>query len=201
MEAPLTGEIGCNRELIAAVNVLKGQDLTSPLYAVSKEIVRRICALAGKKLGEGEFDILLKSGEAFEKLCEMVSLQGGDAGVLRDTSRLPDASIRTEVRVGASGFVCGIDSEKLGLACVALGGGRRKKGDVIDRSAGLSFKLALGAKVSAGGTVAELFSSSDGKLQAAARLVEQSYTLSVEPPKPEKLLYAYTDGEYAEYYE
>lgn len=201
MNQPLSPYVGSNQELRPVVGLLKGEGKKSRLYKVSKELTRRIASLAGLKNGESEFDKFIDSGEAFEKLCQMVSLQGGDVNVLKDLTKLPDSPHVLEVKAKMGGFVKTIDSEGIGNACVILGGGRQKKTDVIDHGAGLVFELVIGKKIEQGQTIATLYTSDPAKLSGAAELIENCYTFSDKSVTEEPLFYCYTDGESEEYYE
>ncbi|MFN9719802.1 MAG: hypothetical protein ACK58L_13970, partial [Planctomycetota bacterium] len=55
-------------------------------------------------------------------------------------------------------FVAQIDTESLGLAIIALGGGRKMMGDVIDHSVGLEMLVRVGDQVDRGQPLVRVFS-------------------------------------------
>ncbi len=82
----------------------------------------------------------------------MVHAQGGE----------PEAELKvapaSELTAERAGVVSTIDTEALGLAIIALGGGRRRMGDAIDHSVGLEMLVRLGESVSIGTPLVRVFS-------------------------------------------
>jgi thymidine phosphorylase len=128
---------------------------------------------------------LIASGQAREKFREIVGLQGGDVGVVDDPHRLAHARQILDVTSAAGGFVASIQCEQLGIAGVALGGGREKKEDKIDPAVGLEFHKRIGDRVERGEPLCTLHYNSDARLAEARRLVETAY--SIAPHKPETI--------------
>ena len=112
----------------------------------------------------------LASGAAAERFARMVARLGGPPDVLRDP-RLPTAPLQRDVPAPRDGFVGAIDVRALGLAVVALGGGRSRPGVAIDPRVGLSEVLAPGAAVRAGEALARVHAASAGDADAAVREV------------------------------
>jgi pyrimidine-nucleoside phosphorylase len=93
----------------------------------------------------------LDSGRALEKFREMVTAQGGNLDAPR---RRAPASAFTATE---QGFIESIDAERLGLAIVELGGGRKKLGDPIDHSVGIEILVRLGDPVVADQPLLNIF--------------------------------------------
>lgn len=75
------------------------------------------------------------SGAVAERFGRMVRGLGGPADLLEHPHQhLPAAPVVVEVHAKRSGQVGRIDTRALGFAVVALGGGRRRAGDRIDRA-------------------------------------------------------------------
>ena len=89
------------------------------------------CSMAGR---------VLKSGAAFQTMKQFVQAQGGDVRALEDFSRLKQARFSAPCIAEQSGFVASIEADRIGLASLHLGAGRRTKDDIIDASAGLLLK-------------------------------------------------------------
>jgi thymidine phosphorylase len=69
----------------------------------------------------------------------MVRALGGPAELLDHPERfLPPAPVIAAARPRRSGYVLRMETRALGLTIVALGGGRRRTGDPIDYTVGLS---------------------------------------------------------------
>lgn len=204
MEQPLSDAVGCNLEMRSALSVLHGKEKGS-LYEVAKEICARIFTLAGTEKNiekaRKRFDDAIEKRLALERFAQMVRLQGGDEAYVYDPSLFKDAPFKVTVKAKESGYVSKIDAEAVGKAAVALGGGREKKGDPIDHTVGINFKLRLNGKVEKGDVIAILYAKEIKKADAAGALIEGCYQLSKEPQADDRLLYAYVTEKGIEYYD
>jgi thymidine phosphorylase len=118
----------------------------------------------------------LDSGAAAERFARMVAGLGGPADVLHD-ARLPAAPVQRSVSAPRSGWVTAIDARALGVAVVALGGGRQRSGDRIDPRVGLADVVARGFEVRAGEPLATVHATSDGDAAAAVQAVQKAVSL------------------------
>ncbi|MDH5228183.1 MAG: thymidine phosphorylase, partial [Gammaproteobacteria bacterium] len=87
-----------------------------------------------------------------------------------------------------AGFVTAIDTRTLGLAVVALGGGRTAPGQSVDPSVGLDRFLPLGACVRAGDPLARVHAATDDAAQQAVQAVIRAYSLGDAAPTPPPLI-------------
>lgn len=191
MDTPLGKNIGNSLEITEAVETLKGNgpdDLTE------------ICILLAAKLlelaGKGDFaecQLLAKSkiadGSALNKLCEMVTLQGGDADYIRNTDKFEISSFSFDVKAGNSGFITNMNAEGIGLVCVELGAGRKTKEDDIDHSAGIILHKKTGDKVEKDDIIATLLCSDESLLKSASIQFKESVTILTDKPVSKPLLY------------
>ena len=93
----------------------------------------------------------LDSGAAAERFGAMVSELGGPPDFLEAPDRhLPTAAVREEVVPASAGIVSRVDVRGVGLAVVALGGGRVRETDRVDHSVGLTDVAAPGERVGPG---------------------------------------------------
>lgn len=191
MNQPLGRAVGNALEVRECIDVLNGdgpEDL--------RELCLILCAWMfllggrvknideGTKLAEG----LISSGKARDKLREMIRLQGGNAAVVDDPGLLPRARYTGEILSPSAGYVTAIMCEKIGTACVLLGGGREKKEDVVDPAVGIMVQKKLGDKVSAGESLCTVHYNSADRLEVAKPLIAGSYTIGPEPPKEQRKL-------------
>ncbi len=112
----------------------------------------------------------LRSGAAAEHFARMVAALGGPADVLR-APRLPSAPVQRAVPAPQGGVVGAIDVRALGLAVVALGGGRSRPGQVVDARVGLSHVCSPGETVVAGAVLAWVHAASEDAADEALRAV------------------------------
>lgn len=125
----------------------------------------------------------LASGAAAERFARMVAGLGGPADVLRDP-RLPVAPVHRAVPAPRAGFVGTLDVRALGLAVVALGGGRQRPGDAVDPRVGLAAVLAPGAAVQTGDALATVHAASAADAEDAVRAVLVAMPV-VDSPRPQ----------------
>jgi pyrimidine-nucleoside phosphorylase len=192
MDQPLGRTAGNAMEIAECIEVLGGsgpadlRELCVELSAWMFFLGERSANVGdGRKLA-GE---MITSGRARDKFREIISQQSGDARVVDEPKRLPQARAKLDVVSSAAGFVTAIECERLGIACSVLGGGREKKEDAIDPAVGLEFHCRLGDKIERGARLATLHYNSEARLAEARQLVESSYTVAEKPPAPRPLIH------------
>jgi thymidine phosphorylase len=125
----------------------------------------------------------LSGGAAAERFACMVAALGGPIDVLRD-ARLAVAPRVLAVPAPRAGFVGCIDVKALGLAVLALGGGRRRNGDRIDPRVGLAGVAARGAGLTVGAPLAFVHAADDNGALAAQQAVLGAFSITDEAPPP-----------------
>ncbi|MGZ3694021.1 MAG: thymidine phosphorylase [Bdellovibrionota bacterium] len=129
----------------------------------------------------------LKSGQAYSKFLEIVSLQGGDTSALDDG--LPLAAKKVNFTASKRGFIGTINCEAIGYALVELGGGRKKTSDKIDTSVGFWFEKHLGDSVKKDETIATIYAKDAKTAEIARKMLEEAIEIHAEAsPKPKLIL-------------
>ena len=192
MDRPLGSAVGNSLEVIEACETLRGRG-PADLTEICVELAANMLFLAGKgsletcrSAARGQ----IKNGEAFAKLKEMAAAQGGDAGVLDDYTRFPQAQISYEVKAPASGHLYAMNTQQCGIASVVLGAGREKKEDSIDYGAGILLRRKIGDKVEKGDVLAEFRSSSARKCKEAERVFLNALIIRGDAPAEVPLIHA-----------
>jgi thymidine phosphorylase len=111
-------------------------------------------------------------GAAAERFQRMVAALGGPADLLEQPDKhLPRAPVQGAVPAPRGGYVARMDVRAVGLAILALGGGRSRVEDRIDYGVGFTEMLGIGDRVAAGEPLAIVHARSvDEAAQAAAAL-------------------------------
>lgn len=190
MDAPLGVCVGNSLEICEAVDVLKGKGdkkLTSLCLTLAANMVSLSFDIPYEEAYKKAV-LSLESGEAFEKMLEWVSYQGGDVRLIKDTSLLPLAKHKFEVKSDFDGYVCRIDAEKIGLASMSLGAGRAKKDDKIDFGAGIVLKVGVSDKVAKGDTLAVAYASDKSLFDGSEKLIKEAFTFSDKKPVEKELI-------------
>lgn len=128
----------------------------------------------------------IESGDAFEKFNEMVQAQGGTEFHYAPKHAYP-------VKVRLSGSIQSIDAKAIGLAVIELGGGRKKLGDQLDLDVGIRQLARIGVPVNEDDSAFEIVASrpiTQSKLDAAIKLLENSITVTADPPPHQDPIHA-----------
>ena len=181
MEAPLGRAVGNAMEIAECVETLKGRG-PEDLESLVIRLATRMVWLAGQAMTEASAETRVRealgSGTALAKLSAMIARQGGDAAIVDDPTRLPQARHRHAVAATATGYVRRVDAELVGRASMLLGAGREKVSDTIDPGAGIVIQAKPGAAVTPGAPILELHFNDDRGLVDAIRLAESAIELS-----------------------
>ncbi|MBP6710874.1 MAG: thymidine phosphorylase [Propionivibrio sp.] len=142
-------------EVRCAIDYLTGKHRPVRLHEVTLALCAEGLVSAGLAASADEarmqLQFSLDSGEAAERFARMVSLLGGPADLIeRPDAYLAMAPVVVDFVAPTSGIVSAFDTRALGMAVVALGGGRLRSDQEIDPAVGLSDIVELGAKVQAG---------------------------------------------------
>lgn len=191
MDIPLGNSVGNSLEVIEAIKTLKGEgesDLTDVCLTLA---VQMLCMVTGEdeKACYAMAKDAIDDGSALNKLCEMISAQGGNAGVVDDFSLFKQPKHTVEISSEREGYIEHTDAEKIGLASVILGAGREKKGDPNDSSAGIVLKKKTGDRVEKGDTLAIFYTDDESKIKEAKREFFEAFTFGNKKPPAQKLIY------------
>ncbi len=191
MDIPLGNSVGNSLEVIEAIKTLKGEgesDLTDVCLTLAAQM---LCMVTGEdeKACYAMAKDAIDDGSALNKLCEMISAQGGNAGVVDDFSLFKQPKHTVEISSEREGYIEHTDAEKIGLASVILGAGREKKGDPIDSSAGIVLKKKTGDRVEKGDTLAIFYTDDESKIEEAKREFFEAFTFDNKKPPAQKLIY------------
>jgi pyrimidine-nucleoside phosphorylase len=191
MDQPLGIKVGNSLEVEEALDVLHGSgpgDLRSLCIELAGWMLDRGGAAKTVEQGRSIAEKLLDSGKALERFRQMVTLQGGDVRAIDDPTLLPQSKYKLDVLSAKSGYVTTIDCEAIGIACVALGGGREKKEDNIDPAVGIVLHRKLGDPVVAGEPLCMIHHNSEARAARASQLLMDSYQISEAPAAAKKPL-------------
>ena len=191
MDVPLGHNIGNALEVREAVAVLKGEsrgDLREVCIALASNLILMVFDLTEEEARRRVIDAL-GSGAAFSKLKEWISAQGGDTRCLDDPSLFPATAFAYEIQSPVNGYIRKMDAERIGITSVMLGAGRETKDAPIDYSAGIVLCKKVGERVSAGETLATLYTNRESALAEAAEHYLTALTFGETPPEPQPLIY------------
>jgi pyrimidine-nucleoside phosphorylase len=191
MDVPLGRAIGNSLEVIECLETLKGRG-PADLEALSVALAARMLLLGGAATdlaqAEAKVRAALTSGRGLEKFREIIARQGGDPRVVEDYSLLPAAPNRVLVRARRSGYVTGLDAEKVGRATMLLGAGRDRVEDRIDPGVGAVVLAPPGQAVRADEPIIEIHYRDAGRLPNAVALIEEACVVGEAVPAARPLI-------------
>ncbi len=183
-------------EVKEAVDFLTGKYRNPRLYEVTMGLCAEMLLLGGLAANEAQarskLNQVLDNGKAADIFGRMISGLGGPTDFIENYSKyLPQAQIIRPVYAEQTGFATAMDTRELGLAVVTLGGGRRKPGDALDYSVGLTQVCALGDEISADKPIAMIHAQSESAYEEAAQAVKQAIQVGDIAPEKTPEIYRY----------
>ena len=194
MNQVLASSAGNALEVREAVRFLTGAERNPRLLEVTLALCSEMLIsgklAASEEEARGKLLQVLDSGQAAEVFARMVAAQGGPVDfVERHEAYLPQPMLSKAVYADRPGIVSSMDTRALGMAVVAMGGGRQRASDSIDYSVGMSDMITLGERADAQRPLAMVHASSEASWQQAAAAVKAAVTLSDSAPEATPVVY------------
>ncbi|MGL5289737.1 MAG: thymidine phosphorylase, partial [Aeromonas sp.] len=188
MNQVLASSAGNAVEVREAVRYLTGAYRNPRIHAVTMALCAEMLISAGLARDDGEarskLQAVLDNGKAAEIFGRMVTGLGGPADFVdRYDAYLPSAAIVRPVFAPHSGVVTAMDTRALGLAVVAMGGGRRSAGDTLDHAIGLTDMIRLGQRGDTSTPIAMIHAQTEEQYAHAAGLVLAAVQMGDERPQ------------------
>lgn len=182
MDGPLASAAGNAVEVAYVVEYLTGRRREPRFHAVTVALGAEMLVLGGlaadRHEGARRMEDAVASGAAAERFARMVAALGGPADLLeRPDAHLARAPVIRRVEADR-GVVTAIDTRALGLAVVALGGGRTRPQDTIDHAVGLTELAGFGDDV---GTLGIVQARTEAAADAGAAALRRAYTIGTGP--------------------
>lgn len=183
MNESLAPYAGNALEVRGAMNYLTGRSRPARLHEVTLSLCAEMLVLGGLAATEEEARVklmaALDSGEAAERFARMVCALGGPADLVENPDKhLDKAPFVVPAPALTAGYANVRDCRAIGLAVVALGGGRRRPTDSIDFAVGLTDLVGLGEQVSVGQPLAMVHARTQAAAQQAVKEIQEAYAIS-----------------------
>jgi thymidine phosphorylase len=184
MNEPLASAAGNALEIRNAVDFLTGAHRDPRLLEVTLALSAAALELTGY-VGNARHAVhaALSSGKATEHFSKMVALLGGPGDFVEQMDRhLIPAPIIRDIPAPDAGVVAEIDTRAVGMAVVALGGGRRQPSDKIDHAVGFDRLVGLGARVEADMPLARIHARDEASARDAVQRLVAAYRIGTAAP-------------------
>ena len=183
MNESLAPYAGNALEVRGAMDYLTGRSRPARLHEVTLALCAEMLVLGGLAATEEEARVklmaALDSGEAAERFSRMVSALGGPSDLVENPDKhLEKAPFVVPAPALSAGYANVRDCRAIGLAVVALGGGRRRPTDSIDFAVGLTDLVGLGETVLAGQPLAMVHARTEAAAQLAVKEIQDAYEIS-----------------------
>lgn len=191
MSQPLGFAIGNALEVKEAIDTLKGEgpeDLTELCLALGSHMV--YLAKKANSLEEARqlLENAIKDGSALETFKLFLASQGGDASVVDQPDKLPQAKYIIELEAKEDGYVKEMVADEIGTAAMILGAGRATKESTIDLAVGLMLRKKIGDKVQKGDSLVTIYSNFED-VEAVKQKLYENITVTSQPAKAPTLIY------------
>jgi len=194
MDQVLASSAGNAVEVREAVDYLTGKYRNPRLHEVTMALCAEMLMLGG--LADSEEDAReklqqsLDSGRAAEVFGRMVTELGGPADFVENyDAYLEKAEIIRPIYAENSGIVTSMDTREIGMAVVAMGGGRRKPSDAIDYAVGFTDFVALGERVDSEKPLAVVHVRNEAQFEEAQKSLLIAIRIGDEQPKEEPMVF------------
>ncbi|HZW47357.1 MAG TPA: thymidine phosphorylase [Microvirga sp.] len=193
MNQPLASAAGNAVEMAYAVDYLTGRHREKRFHEVTVELSAEMLVL-GKIAADiaearAKVETAISSGKAAEVFQRMVTALGGPGDFMENHAKhLQAAPVIRPVHAERAGIVQSIATRDVGVAVVALGGGRTRPQDPIDHAVGLTELAGVGEMVDINRPLAIVHARSEEAAEAAARTVRAAYALGDAKAEPGALI-------------
>lgn len=171
MNQPLGRSAGNAVEVRESIDLLTGGPKDERLWEVTAQLTAELLVIGGlaadAEAGRVKVEHALASGAAAERFARMVRDLGGPADIL-EKDHLPTAPVVRPIATERDGVVAAVEARAIGVAIVALGGGRTRPEDGVDHAVGLTEIAAIGEAVGPKGRPLALLHARDEASAAAA---------------------------------
>jgi thymidine phosphorylase len=179
MNQVLATSAGNAVEVREAVRYLTGAYRHPRLHEVTMALCAEMLLSGGLATNEQEarakLQRVLDNGKAAETFGRMVAALGGPADFVDNfDDHLEKAAVIRPVYAESAGIVGGMDTRALGMAVVALGGGRLRATDPIDYAVGLTDVISLGEKVDKERPLAWVHARTEAQYEQTAAVIRNA---------------------------
>ncbi|MFM8701507.1 MAG: thymidine phosphorylase [Hyphomicrobiales bacterium] len=199
MDQPLASAAGNAVEVLNTVEYLTGAHRDERLHEVVIALGAEMLVIGGlaKDSSEARKRITrsIEDGSALERFQRMITALGGPHDFVgRPAKYLPVAPVQMALKADKDGFVNSIATRDIGMAVVAMGGGRTRADDPIDHAVGFSRLAEVGAHLKTGDLIGLVHARTNSAAELAAYMLAQAYTITPQAPPARPLIHAVQSG-------
>lgn len=191
MSQPLGYAVGNALEVQEAIDTLRGEgpkDLEELCLTLGSHMVYLGGQADSPQAAREKLEEVIRNGKALETFKTFLSAQGGDASVVDDPAKLPQAKYTFELEAEADGYVASIQADRIGTAAMLLGAGRATKESTIDLAVGLILRKKIGDSVKKGDSLVTIYSNREDVAEVK-EMITKAYGIVQEAVEAPPLVY------------
>ncbi|NQU66775.1 MAG: thymidine phosphorylase [Candidatus Marinimicrobia bacterium] len=179
MNQPLGNNVGVWSEVRESVDLLQGNgpaDIREVTLVLAQQALK-MAQIPGDH--HSLLETALSDGTAYAKFEEMVIEHGGSPEALNDPG-VNSPKFTHEIMAQKDGWIGHMDTYKIGMSIVEMGGGRIIQTDKLDNSAGITFYNKFGHSVKTGDVICTAYCSTESKLDRAVKMLSDAISVTDE---------------------
>ena len=192
MNQPLGYAVGNSLEVCEAIDTLHGRG-PQVFYEHCLVIAGEMLHIGGlaetMEQGKEQAKKALDSGAAMEKLQELIVAQDGDFRYVEHPDLFQKADIIQVIEAPQKGYLECTRADEIGMAVVDLGGGRTKKGEMIDHCVGIVMHVKVGDMIELGQPLFSVHANSVRSCENAVERINNALSYCPQPVNPLPLFY------------
>ena len=192
MNQPLGYAVGNSLEVCEAIDTLHGrgpQDFYEHCLVIAGEMLHIGGLAETMEQGKEQAKKALDSGAAMEKLQELIVAQDGDFRYVEHPDLFQKADIIQVIEAPQKGYLECTRADEIGMAVVDLGGGRTKKGEMIDHCVGIVMHVKVGDMIELGQPLFSVHANSVRSCENAVERINNALSYCPQPVNPLPLFY------------
>ena len=182
MNQVLGWNAGHSLEIRECAEYLTNERKNKRLEKITNELIASILMMAKKFKKQESYEKInqvLNNGKAAEKFNKMVYALGGPIDFLEKyNSHLQSSSYVGEIKADKAGSIHSIETRKLGLILIELGGGRKQVHDKINYTVGYENVMSVGEDVDTTTPLLKVHTSSQGDFDRVKDEIEKCFVIS-----------------------
>ena len=182
MNQVLGWNAGHSLEIRECAEYLTNERKNKRLEKITNELIASVLMMAKKIKKQESYEKInqvLNNGKAAEKFNKMVYALGGPIDFLEKyNSHLQFSSYVGEIKADKAGSIHSIETRKLGMILIELGGGRKQVDDKINYTVGYENVMSVGEDVDTTTPLLKVHTSSQGDFDRVKDEIEKCFVIS-----------------------